>query len=37
MNDRVAIQSTIDALDAKIDEIVYKIYELTQEEIEQLQ
>ena len=37
MSDRVAIQSTIDALDAKIDEIVYAIYGLTQEEIEQLQ
>ena len=36
MSDRVAIQSTLDALDAKIDEIVYKIYGLTNEEIESL-
>jgi len=36
-SDRVAIQSTIDALDAKIDEIVYAIYGLTNEEIAQLQ
>ena len=35
-SDRVAIQSTIDALDAKIDEIVYAIYGLTQDEIESL-
>ena len=35
-SDRSVIQSTITALDAKIDELVYKIYGLTQEEIDQL-
>ena len=34
--DRTAIQSAIDALDGKIDQTVYKIYNLTQDEIEQL-
>ena len=35
-SDRSVIQSTIAALDAKIDAIVYKIYGLSQNEIEKL-
>ena len=35
-SDRSVIQSTIAALDAKIDEIVYKIYGLSKDEIEKL-
>jgi len=36
-SDKQSIQTLIASLDAKIDEIVYAIYGLTQEEIEQLQ
>ena len=36
-SEKQSIQTLITSLDAKIDEIVYAIYGLTQEEIEQLQ
>ena len=34
--DRKTIQSAIDALDAKIDSVVFQIYGLTKDEIEQI-
>ena len=36
MSDRSVIQSTINTLDAKIDEIVYKIYGVSKEKAEKL-